>query len=934
MVDKYGAGFSKEGGLDSFGTFPEMEEFMTDYVPDLIINVVSSLPQLTLFNAWPTTVIAHTFDNFQHFTGLPWYVTISALAILTKASTYPFHVWWRKDFQDHVKASPVQITTFLKTYFSNVIKVGSQEALKQAFLARADTCNNLNIPLYPNLFPIYVTTLAPISAVLGLSYLANLTYQPLLLGGALWFSNLAEPDPYHILPVLNSILIIANTRFHPFGLLLPTPVYGLKWAPPLLILTISQFWFSSAVLVYWISANFAGLIIQLLLRKPAVRELHGLQSKIQIFEPLLKHSSSLLSVGDQITATRVELSAIKKEELKLLEEMKSIKSDSSGYEKLSSMANYYQQGYSHAANYNYSTQSDSNYNSYGSYQSAAPCDYQSNMYNNYQAPGYQGQSGYNQNYNQNQYNYSQGYGYSYQTVNGYQYPQQPNSNVSMQESYGMPYNSNLPPPGTKRKMPEKEAKKGVNVTPQEAFPVSCGTFHKTEAEGYIPKRVPIPPEVMARMALAKSKLEANPRDVEAQSQLNVAMMEYHMYQNDRTSALQNEANDARQKTGYGGPGLFTGQALIEPMSKEEMDSDDIRTFARPDMFMNLKPLRENFGKSIMRKFGWREGKPLGTTGAGSLAPIEITVKIDRKGLKNEREFIKKKPEGLAKNEGPNWICKVVNTKNPVCGISEIHQALGLPTPVFKLVSEDNGVFKWNVSTNWGCFTPFKATKSKKQAKSECAYQALKEILRIESEHKGLEPPTEAEESCFLRCIFIPSNKTAAGNKMLYKHFYSGGQLTNILDTPGYLLVSEPLSATQPSEPTRASYDVVKPDGIGSTPTVPKHPILRAGADWMLDVINGKNASVALLDLCKAAKKPEPDEYSQYIGGSHVITISTPWGTFSHSEGRKSKREVRKMASYNAVKEILRNEAKKFNCRPHVELAESDENNLSFGVDTC
>ena len=329
MVDKFGSGFTKEGGLDGFGTFSEMEQFMTDYVPDLLVNVVPNLPHLTLYNAWPTTVIAHTFDNFQHLTGLPWYVTISVLAFLTKASMYPFHIWWRKDFQDHVKASPLQITTFLKTYFSNVMKVGSEEALRQAFLARAAACKDLNIPLYPNLFPIYVTTLAPLMAVLGLSYLTNLTYQPLLYGGTLWFSNLAEPDTYCILPVINSILIIANSRYHPFGLLLPTPVYGLKSAPPLLILTVSQLWFSSAVLVYWISANFLGLIIQLLLRKPVVRELHGLESKIQVFEPLLKHSSSLLSVGDQINASRVELSAIKKEEIKLLEEMKSIQSDTS-----------------------------------------------------------------------------------------------------------------------------------------------------------------------------------------------------------------------------------------------------------------------------------------------------------------------------------------------------------------------------------------------------------------------------------------------------------------------------------------------------------------------------------------------------------------------------------------------------------------------------
>ena len=611
------------------------------------------------------------------------------------------------------------------------------------------------------------------------------------------------------------------------------------------------------------------------------------------------------------------------------------------------MANYHQQGYPQATNCNYNTQYDASYNGYnGSYNSAAQYDYQSSQYVQHPSTGFQGQAGYNQNYNQNPgyYDYNQSYGYNFPAtntnVNGYQYPPGPPHPPSAPlppTIEGMQCNLNLQHPGKRRKLPEKELKKQEHVSAKVAFPVSCGTHHKKETEGFVPKRVPIPPEVMARMAMAKAKIEANPRDPQAQSQLTAAMMEYHMYQDDRNSALLSEADNARRKTGYDGPGLFTGQALIEPMSREELDSDDIRTFARPDMFMNLKPLRENYGKFIMRKFGWREGKPLGTTGAGSLAPIEITVKIDRKGLMNEREFVKKKPEGLAKNEGPNWICKIVNTKNPVCGLSEMHQALGLPTPVFKLVSEDNGIFKWNVATNWGCFTPFKATKSKKQAKSECAYQAIKEILRIESEHKGVEPPAEAEESCFLRCIFIPSNKTAAGNKMLYKHFYSGGQLTNVLEPPGLIIepyISPPVSdVANPTETSGSSYDVVKPAHTSTlTPTVSRHPQLLTGADWMIKPINGKNASAALLQLCVAANKPHAEYYSQYIGGSHVITITTPWGTYSHSEGQKSKKEVRKIACYNAIKEILKKEAAKFNCKSPVELAESNENNLSYAPD--
>jgi hypothetical protein len=127
---------------------------------------------------------------------------------------------------------------------------------------------------------------------------------------------------------------------------------------------------------------------------------------------------------------------------------------------------------------------------------------------------------------------------------------------------------------------------------------------------------------------------------------------------------------------------------------------------------------------------------------------------------------------------------------------------------------------------------------------------------------------------------------------------------------------------------------VKPAHSSSTHTVAKNPQIFTGADWMLKSINGKNASVALFDLCVAANKPHPDEYGLYTKGEHVITITTPWGMFSHSERQKSRSVVRKIACYNAIKEILKKEAAKFNCKPPVELAESNEDNLSFAPDTC
>lgn len=316
----YGSGFSDAGGLDSFGKFSDMEQFMIDHVPDFITTIVPELQDLSLSNCWPTVIIAHTFNNVQEVTGLPWYSTIILISILMKTSLYPFHIWWRKDFQDNVKSSPIQITTFLQTYFNYILKVGTEEAIKLAYTARTSKCKELGLSLFPSLTPLYATTLIPLMTALGLAYLTNLTYAPLLSGGIFWFQNLVEPDPYIILPAINSFLIIANARLHPFGLLLPKPIFilGFKGQVAFGILTLSQAWFSSAVLLYWISANSVGLIIQLLLCNNAVRNYHKLENKMELFEPLLYHSPAFGLIGQDVEDKRRQFLELNKADRQLL----------------------------------------------------------------------------------------------------------------------------------------------------------------------------------------------------------------------------------------------------------------------------------------------------------------------------------------------------------------------------------------------------------------------------------------------------------------------------------------------------------------------------------------------------------------------------------------------------------------------------------------
>ena len=327
IIDEYGSGFSDAGGLDGFGKFEDMEQFMTDYVPEFITNVVPVLQELSLNNCWPTVIIAHTFNNFQEITGLPWYVTICLISAFIKISLYPFHIWWRKDFQELVKSSPFRMTTFLQTYFENVIKLGSEEAIKHAYSMQESKCKELNFPLFPRLFPLYATTLIPVMATLGIAHLTHLVYEPLFTGGLLWFSNLAETDPYIILPAMNSLIIIANSRLHPFGLLIPKPVFmlGFKGQAAFALLTLSQMWFSTAVLIYWISANSIGFIINLILYNNTVRKYHGLENKVQVFGSLLHHTPVIALLGKEIESKRVQYLELQTAETQLLENENDLK---------------------------------------------------------------------------------------------------------------------------------------------------------------------------------------------------------------------------------------------------------------------------------------------------------------------------------------------------------------------------------------------------------------------------------------------------------------------------------------------------------------------------------------------------------------------------------------------------------------------------------
>ena len=53
------------------------------------------------------------------------------------------------------------------------------------------------------------------------------------------------------------------------------------------------------------------------------------------------------------------------------------------------------------------------------------------------------------------------------------------------------------------------------------------------------------------------------------------------------------------------------------------------------MFQRAAPVRGGIGKLLLQKMGWKEGTGLGKDETGSLIPLNMELKVDRKGTTNK-----------------------------------------------------------------------------------------------------------------------------------------------------------------------------------------------------------------------------------------------------------------------------------------------------------
>ncbi|XP_015432851.1 PREDICTED: protein SON-like [Dufourea novaeangliae] len=227
---------------------------------------------------------------------------------------------------------------------------------------------------------------------------------------------------------------------------------------------------------------------------------------------------------------------------------------------------------------------------------------------------------------------------------------------------------------------------------------------------------PIPTEpidigsIVSQRLAAMRKLRENPNDVCAQNEMYRAQNEM------RTWA------ESKQM-----PGQFTGSTGAKVLSPAELTSG-YQAWARKDQLVSAQPVSGGMGMALLQKMGWRPGEGLGKNKEGTLEPLQLEVKLDKRGLVSEQDIGQK----IGKATKPVVpAIKTLEGKHPVSLLGEYCSKRKLGAPVYELCFEcgpdhrKNFLFK--VKVNGIEYKPSVASPNKKQAKAEAAQICLQTL---------------------------------------------------------------------------------------------------------------------------------------------------------------------------------------------------------------
>ncbi|XP_061398017.1 protein Son [Musca vetustissima] len=291
---------------------------------------------------------------------------------------------------------------------------------------------------------------------------------------------------------------------------------------------------------------------------------------------------------------------------------------------------------------------------------------------------------------------------------------------------GMPVPPTLPvpPPGMPAIPPQMLTQPApTSFTPDVPVPSSTSNPASISVFPEPPSQPMDVSAIISKRLNAMRRLQENPMDSEA-----IKMM-YNSQKEMTTWAASKHL-----------PGQFTGSTGVNVLKPNQLHSGP-QHWARRDQLTSTKPVTGGMGMHLLQKMGWKPGEGLGREKNGSLQPLLLDVKLDKRGLVAQEDIrpTKSKKGGgggvVQRNNGPaaanQRLPENPQNKHPVCLLNEITTKNKWTPPLYTVVQESgpphSRMFLFSVQVNDKTFTPSKLCNNKKEAKFQAAKLCLQEM---------------------------------------------------------------------------------------------------------------------------------------------------------------------------------------------------------------
>ena len=175
------------------------------------------------FGGWlPTDLTPFLFELPYNYLQLPWWGAIATVALLVRLSLFPWAL------QNRIAGGRLAVVSERSIPINNKME-DAKRANDSYEISKASSelmrlySEHKVSPFTAFKFPM-MQGVAFLSVFWGLKSMIVQSVVGLKAGGALWFPNLLQPDPYGVLPVLSGLLLLTNIRVGFLSPFLCTPV--------------------------------------------------------------------------------------------------------------------------------------------------------------------------------------------------------------------------------------------------------------------------------------------------------------------------------------------------------------------------------------------------------------------------------------------------------------------------------------------------------------------------------------------------------------------------------------------------------------------------------------------------------------------------------------------------------------------------------------